>query len=258
MTIADERSREALSKVPEITIWFWIVKVLCTTVGETFADYVNETLGFGLTNTTILMAGLLGAVLWWQFATRGYIPFVYWMVVVLVSIVGTLATDNLTDRFGVDLKISTTVFAVLLGLVFVWWHRSEGTLSIHSIRSTRPEVFYWLTILLTFALGTAAGDLVSEQFDLGFGRAILLFAGAIMLVVVAHFVVKVNGVLTFWIAYVLTRPLGGSIGDYLSQSRDDGGIGWGTTITSVTFLAVIFLVVVYLTFGKQKSVSRSD
>ena len=238
------------NKVPEVSIWFWIIKILCTTVGETFADYLNETLGFGLTNTTLVMTAALVVAMVWQFKNRRYIPFTYWLVVVLVSVVGTLVTDNLTDRFNVSLKLSTAVFVVLLGGVFAWWQRSEGTMSIHSIRTPRREAFYWLAILCTFALGTAAGDLVSEQFNLGYAAAVGIFAALIAIVVAGRFGAKLAAVPMFWAAYILTRPLGGSIGDYMSSDKSDGGIGLGTTGTSIVFLAVILAVVAYLTVSK--------
>jgi len=243
----DRNLGHLLNKVPEVTIWFWIIKVLCTTVGETFADYINETLGFGLTNTTLVMTAALVVAITWQFKSRKYRPFTYWLVVVLVSVVGTLVTDNLTDRFNVSLKLSTAVFVVILGAVFAVWYKVEGTMSIHSIRTQRRETFYWLSILFTFALGTAAGDLISEQFNLGYAVAVGLFAAAIALVIVAHYVLKLNAVVSFWAAYILTRPLGGSIGDYLSQAKSDGGLGLGTTGTSIIFLVVIAAVVLYLT-----------
>jgi uncharacterized membrane-anchored protein len=243
----DRNLGHLLNKVPEVTIWFWIIKVLCTTVGETFADYINETLGFGLTNTTLAMTAALVVAITWQFKSRKYRPFTYWLVVVLVSVVGTLVTDNLTDRFNVSLKLSTSVFVVILGIVFAVWYKVEGTMSIHSIRTQRREVFYWLSILFTFALGTAAGDLISEQFNLGYAVAVGLFAGAIALVILVHYVLKLNAVVSFWAAYILTRPLGGSIGDYLSQAKGDGGLGLGTTGTSIIFLVVIAAVVLYLT-----------
>jgi len=147
--------RTMLSKVPEVTVFFWIIKVLCTTVGETAADYLNTTLKLGLTGTTLVMGVLLAAVLVWQFRLRRYVPGVYWLAVVLVSVVGTLITDNLTDHFGVSLWTTTIVFAAALAAVFALWYRSEKTLSIHSILTTRREVFYWLAVLFTFALGTA-------------------------------------------------------------------------------------------------------
>src|SRR3954449_6364598 len=239
-------TRVMLNKVPEVTIFFWIIKILCTTVGESFADYINETLGVGLTNTTLIFSAALVAILVWQFRLRRYVPGVYWTVVVLVSVVGTLLTDNLTDGQGVPLWISTTVFAVLLAVVFaVWWSR-ERTLSIHSIVTTPREAFYWLAVLVTFALGTAAGDWTLELTGWSPGRSVLLPAGLIAAVFVA-WRLGAGPVLSFWLAYILTRPLGANIGDYLGSSHDDGGLGLGTLGTSVLFLGTILAVVVYLT-----------
>jgi len=251
-----------LNKVPEVTIFFWIIKVLCTTVGETVADFLNVNLNLGLTKTTIVMGILLIATLFYQFRLKKYIPGVYWLAVVLISIFGTLITDNLTDNLGISLVTTTTIFAIALAIVFAIWYWKEKTLSIHSIITTRRESFYWLAILFTFALGTAAGDLVAEKFNLGYVTALLIFAGAIALVTIAHYVVKAifgtehrhmsrNAVLAFWIAYILTRPLGASIGDYLSSSKDDGGLGLGTVITSAIFLAAILVTVVYLAITKK-------
>lgn len=235
-----------LNKVPEITIFFWIIKILCTTVGETAADYLNEALNLGLTGTSLVMGVLLAVVLVVQFKTRKYVPVVYWLAVVLVSVVGTLISDNLVDNYGVSLETTTLVFGAALAATFAAWYASEQTLSIHSITATRREAFYWLAILFTFALGTAAGDLVSERYELGYLTAAILFAVLIGVVTIAHYALGVNAVLTFWIAYILTRPLGASIGDYLSQPVDDGGLGLGTTMTSVLFLGAILILVIYL------------
>jgi len=248
--------RTAANKVPEVTAFFWIVKVLATTVGETAADYLNETLGLGLTVTSIVMTVLLAVVLVAQFRTRGYRPPVYWLAVVLISVVGTLLTDNLTDGLGVPLLASTIVFAVLLTATFLTWHRVEGTLSIHAIDSPRREAFYWLAILFTFALGTAAGDLVAEASGIGYLPSVVLFAVAIAVVAVLRFGLRWNAVGTFWAAYVLTRPLGASLGDLLSQDRADGGLGLGTTVTSVLFLAAILAVVVYLSLSRVDAPDR--
>ena len=256
-TSIDRNLTHLANKVPEVTIWFWIIKVLCTTVGETVADYLNVTLGFGLTGTTVVMVSALIFALVAQFRSKKYVPGIYWVNVVLISVVGTLVTDNLTDRFNVSLKLSTAVFIVLLGLSFILWHKSEGTMSIHSIRTARREGFYWSAILLTFALGTAAGDLVSEQFALGYWKAALLFAGAIAFVTATYFTLHLNAIMSFWAAYVLTRPLGGSVGDYLSQSRSNGGLGLGTTGTSLIFLVVIAAVVGYLTSSKIDVIADS-
>ncbi|CAM5720204.1 MULTISPECIES: COG4705 family protein [Streptomyces] len=250
--VAPARHRFRWNKVPELTVYFWIIKVLCTTVGETAADLLNEKAGLGLTGVSVLMSALLAVVLVVQFRTTAYRAGVYWAAVALISVVGTLISDNLTDNMGVPLETSTAVFAVLLAIVFAVWYRRERTLSIHSIDTTSRESFYWLAVLFTFALGTAAGDLVSERMDLGYWLSAVLFAVAIAAVAIAHFALGLDAVWSFWIAYILTRPLGASIGDYLSQPTGDGGLGLGTVITSALFLAVILGLVVYL------SVTRKD
>jgi len=228
-----------MSKVPEVTLFFWIIKVLATTVGETAADFLNTNLNLGLTNTTYIMGTCLAAVLVFQFRARKYVPEIYWLAVVLISIVGTLITDNLVDNLGVSLVACTSIFAAALAATFVGWYASEGTLSIHSIRTPKREAFYWLAILFTFALGTAAGDLVAEHLSLGYWKSAFLFAGIIGVIALAHLKFHLNAILSFWLAYILTRPLGASIGDYLSQSRANGGLGWGTVGTSAVFLATI-------------------
>ncbi len=236
-----------LNKVPEVIVFFWIIKILCTTVGETAADLLNTNLNFGLTGVTYVTGALLVVALFVQFRSRKYVPVQYWTAVVLISVVGTLITDNLTDNFGVALRTTTIVFALALVATFAWWYASERTLSIHTVFTTRREAFYWLTVLVTFALGTAAGDYLAETLALGYWKSALLFGGAIGLVALAHFRLRLDAVVAFWIAYVLTRPLGASIGDYLSQSRDAGGLALGTTATSLLFLAAISAVIVYLT-----------
>ena len=244
-------ARRVLNKVPEITIYFWVIKVLATTVGETFADWLTETLGMTLTTATLVVGAILVATLVAQFRATRYVAPIYWLAVVLISVVGTLITDNLVDVMGVPLWVTTVVFAVALGITFAVWYRVEHTLSIHSITSTRREAFYWLAILFTFALGTAAGDLLAEGLALGYLASALLFAAAIGVVAAAHRWFGLGAVLSFWIAYILTRPLGASIGDLLSQSKADGGLGLGTTTTSVIFLAAIAITVIFLTVTQR-------
>jgi uncharacterized membrane-anchored protein len=235
-----------LNRVPEITLAFWVIKILSTTTGETAADYLNADLGWGLTLTTVVTGSVLIAALIAQFATKRYTSGIYWTAVVLFSIVGTLLTDNLTDNFGVPLWVSTVVFSVLLAATFTIWFLREGTLSIHTIFTRRREAFYWVAILLTFALGTAAGDLITEGFGLGYLVGVILFASLIGVIAIARFVFRANVVFCFWAAYVLTRPLGASIGDLLSQAPADGGLGLGATVTSVVFLVVILAAATYL------------
>ena len=243
-----------MNKVPEITVYFWIIKILCTTVGETFADFLNTNLNLGLTGTSVVMGILLIIVLIFQFKKKKYVPTIYWLAVVLISVVGTLITDNLTDNFGVSLITTTVIFAIALAITFGVWYAKEKTLSIHSIVTTKREAFYWLAILFTFALGTASGDLIAEQFSLGYLLSLFIFAGAIGLVALAHYKFKLNPVLSFWIAYILTRPLGASIGDYLSSGQSDGGLGLGTTTTSIIFLLAILGMVIYLTRTKKDEI----
>src|SRR4051812_4596984 len=243
--------RQLLNKVPEVTLFFWVIKVLCTTVGETASDYLSENVGLGLTKTTYITAAALIVTLVFQFRLRRYVAPVYWLGIVLISVVGTQITNNLTDNHGVSLVTTTTIFSIILAIVFAIWWGIERTLSIHTIYTTRREGFYWLAVLFTFALGTAAGDLTAERLNVGYAWSVPIFAGAIALVTLANFRLGLNAVLAFWMAYILTRPLGASIGDELSQSRHDGALGLGTTVTSAIFLLAIIAVVAFLTITKR-------
>ncbi len=240
-----------LNKVPEVTLYFWLIKVLCTTVGETASDYLATNLNLGLTKTTFITGALLLATLVFQFRARRYVPGISWLGVVLISVVGTQITDNLTDNAGVSLVTTTIGFSIALAVVFAIWFGSERTLSIHTIYTTRRESFYWLAILFTFALGTAAGDLTAERLSIGYWPSALMFLGIIVAVAIAHYRFELNAVAAFWIAYILTRPLGASLGDFLSQARHDGGLGLGTTVTSAIFLSAILVVVVFLSITRR-------
>ena len=244
------KTKIILSKVPEVTIFFWIIKILCTTVGETFSDFVNVNLGLGLALTTVIMGIAFFIVLYLQFKATKYVPGLYWLTVVLISVFGTLVTDNLTDGLGVPLEISTIVFSTLLLLTFLFWYLSEKTLSVHSIFTRKREAFYWLTILFTFALGTAVGDLYSEQLGFGYLPTGLIVVSIIACVFIVWKVFKLDSVLAFWVAYVFTRPLGASLGDFLSQPQKYGGLGIGATVTSVIFLIAILGIIVFLAVSK--------
>ena len=241
-----------LNKVPVVTLIFWIIKILSTTVGETGADFLIFKLHFGLPLTSLIMGVVLIAVLVLQLRTDRYQPWIYWLTVVQVSIFGTLLTDSLVDTYGVALTTTTAVFSVLLALTFIEWYSQERTLSIKSIYRGKREYFYWTAILMTFALGTAAGDLVSEQMRLGYALSAAIFALCIGAVAIAHYVFHLNGVATFWIAYVLTRPFGASMGDWLSHSVHKGGLGLGTVGTSEVFAVVIVALVGYLTVKERR------
>lgn len=246
----NNKSNNIFNKVPEVTLFFWIIKVLCTTVGETFADFLNVNLNFGLRGTTVAMGILLIIALFFQFRSKKYIPFIYWITVVFISVFGTLVTDIATDSLGIPLETSTIIFSVLLLLTFTLWYAKEKTLSIHSIYTSRREFFYWLTILFTFALGTAAGDLMAESLGLGYFVTGIIVAIVIILVVVAR-QLKLNSVLSFWIIYIMTRPLGASLGDLLSQPTKFGGLGLGATVTSIIFLTLIFGSILYFSLTKH-------
>lgn len=231
-----------LNKVPEVTLSFWVIKIMCTTVGETGADYLAVNAGLGQTMTRVGMTALLIAALFVQFRKRSYTPWIYWLTVVLVSIVGTQITDLFTDGLGVSLYLSTSVFAVLLAAIFALWYAVERTLSMHEIFTRRRELFYWSAILCTFALGTAAGDLATEALGLGFTWGLVIFSGLIAATYTA-WRMGGNAVLTFWLAYILTRPLGASLGDLLTQAKAYGGLGLGAMWTSALFLSVIVMLV---------------
>ncbi|WP_246470119.1 COG4705 family protein [Cohnella nanjingensis] len=254
-TIGALKDKQMWSKVPAITIFFWIIKVMATTVGETAADFLNFNLNWGLTGTTLLMGGFLVIALILQFRSKKYTAGIYWLAVLLISVLGTLITDNLTDNFGVPLALTTLIFGLALAATFWAWYASEKTLSIHSIYTAKREGFYWLAILFTFALGTAAGDWFSEGLNLGYGVSALIFVALIGIVTFAYYALRLDAVLAFWIAYILTRPLGASVGDYLSQPRDEGGLGWGTTGINIFFLVTILALVLYLTRTKRDVVS---
>ncbi|MDR2999572.1 MAG: hypothetical protein LBU78_15760 [Microbacterium sp.] len=247
--------RRMLNKVPEVTLLFWLVKMMSTTVGETGADLLSGTLGWGMGITTAVVGVLLAVALVAQFRARAYSPVRYWIVVVLISVAGTLASDMLTDVAGVPLGVTTTVFAVVLAAVFLIWWLQERTLSIHSIDTPKREAFYWAAILVTFALGTAGGDLLGEALNLGYALSAAVFLAALLLVALARFTFGLNAVLAFWTAYVLTRPLGASLGDLLSQPVADGGLGFGTIPVSIAFTACIIAAVAWFAREQRRVIA---
>ena len=262
MNTIDNRSRfsfeageQVLSKVPEITLFFWGIKILCTTVGETASDFLNVNLNFGLTGTSIVMGILLLIALFFQFRAKRYISGIYWITVFLISIFGTLVTDNLSDAMHVPLELSTIAFSILLAITFAIWHAKEKTLSIHSIFTRQREAFYWLAILFTFALGTASGDLMAERLGLGY-----FITGVIVVATVALFAsgwkMGLDSVLAFWLIYIMTRPLGASMGDFLSQPQKYGGLGLGVTVTTFIFTGAILITVLFLSITKMDLIAK--
>ncbi|CAJ0806103.1 MULTISPECIES: COG4705 family protein [Ralstonia] len=234
--------KQWLSKVPDVTFSFWVIKILSTTVGETTADFLAVNAGLGQGVTRLIMGMLLAVALIVQLRTKRYTPWVYWLSVVLVSVVGTQITDLLTDGLGVSLYFSTAFFAILLVGIFGAWYRIERTLSIQDIVTRRRELLYWGAVLCTFALGTAAGDLATEALGLGFAWGSVSF-GALIATTYVAWRLGGNVVLIFWIAYILTRPFGAALGDLLTQARIYGGLGMGAPWTSALFLTVIAVLV---------------
>ena len=255
-TLSDRPVSQWPNKVPQVTLGFWIIKIMSTTVGETVADYLAVDAGFGNVSTRLVMGVLLAVALFSQLRKDRYVPWLYWFTVVLVSVVGTQITDALTDDMGVSLYLSTPLFAVALSAIFGLWYAVEKSLSIHTIFSLRRELFYWSAILCTFALGTAAGDLATEALGLGFQVGVVAFSALIALTFAAY-KLGANSVLAFWAAYILTRPLGASLGDFLSQAKTYGGLGFGAMVTSAAFLTTnAFLVVVaHVRLRDQRSVA---
>lgn len=249
--IAADGERPVHNRVPKVTVDFWLIKLMAVTVGETAADFLNVNLGLGLSTTSIIMSGVLIAALILQFAQKRYVPLTYWLAVVLISVVGTLISDNLADNLGVSLETTSILFAVALLATFAVWYAFEQSLSIHTIFTTRREVFYWLAILFTFALGTSAGDLLAEGLGFGYLQAGLIYGAVIALIAASYYFLKMDGILAFWLAYIVTRPMGASFGDLMAQAKPDGGLGFGTTVTSVIFLGCIVLVITYMTITRE-------
>jgi uncharacterized membrane-anchored protein len=241
------------AKVPEISALFWLVKVLTTGMGEAASDYLGEV-------NLVLAAGVgllgLAAALWWQGRTTRYEAPVYWLAVAMVAVFGTMAAD-VVHVAGLPYAGSTLLYAVLLAVVLWRWHRSEGTLSIHSILTRRRERFYWTTVLATFALGTSAGDLTADELHLGYLTSAVLFGVAILVPLVGWWRFRLNAVVAFWTAYVLTRPLGASVADWMGKPASRSGLGWGDgTVTAVALLAIVALVA-YLAWSRS-DVQRPD
>lgn len=253
-----EASQPALlNKVPEVTIYFWVIKVLATTVGETAADLLSTRLNLGLTITSYVMSAVFILALIFQVRAKRYLPPLYWVTVVLISVVGTLISDNLVDGMGISLITTSIAFGLTLAVVFALWYRSEKTLSIYTIFTTRRELFYWAAILFTFAMGTSAGDLIAEKLNLGYGPTAIIFAAMIGVIVLLYRVVKMDAILSFWLAYIMTRPLGASIGDFLAKPAIAGGLGWGTVTTSFIFLTAILALVIFLTISRFDRIEQA-
>jgi uncharacterized membrane-anchored protein len=237
-------NRQTLSKVPEVTAFFWIVKALTTAMGESTSDFLVHTL---VPEIAVVLGGIAFCVALYQQLTKDrYVPWAYWLAVAMVGVFGTMAADVLHVGLGVPYAVSTIFYAIVLALVFRTWYRLEGTLSIHSITTPRRELFYWAAVLATFALGTAAGDLTAVTFNLGYFGSILLFAAIIAIPAFGYFRLDWNPIFSFWFAYVVTRPLGASVADWLAVSHARGGLALGTGPVSLVLAATIAAFVYHL------------
>ncbi|MGR3572631.1 COG4705 family protein [Brevirhabdus sp.] len=239
--------REIFNKAPEITAFFWIIKVLATTVGETAAQLLSRDAGLGRTPAFLLVAVAAVLALGVQFRTARYVAWIYWPCVLLLGVLGTLLAGIMVGPLDLEPPVASAMLAALLSTVFGLWYVAEGTLSIHAILTPRRQTFYWLAVLLAFALGTIAGDLVTDALDLRFGPALALFGILVGLVYVGYRSHAIAAVLGFWAAFVLTRPLGEAAGDLLAQAR--GGLGLGALETSAIFSVVIAVLVTYLSIS---------
>jgi uncharacterized membrane-anchored protein len=239
------RRRPGYSKVPEVTAIFWIVKALTTGMGESTSDFLVHGL---VPEIAVVLGGIAFVIaLYLQFSSDRYVPWRYWLAVAMVGVFGTMCADVLHVGLGIPYIASTVFYAIVLFAVFRTWHRVEGTLSIHSIITERREVFYWAAVLATFALGTAAGDLTAVTFGLGYFGSGLMFAAIIAIPAIGYFRFRMNSILAFWFAYVVTRPLGASFADWLGVSSARGGLGIGTGLVSFVLAAMIAMFVVFLT-----------
>ncbi|HEY8043388.1 MAG TPA: hypothetical protein VIF35_03940 [Streptosporangiaceae bacterium] len=240
----------AVSKVPyRITVFFWIIKILTTGMGEALADYVAlryGTVAAGVAGTAIFVVAMV-----LQFRARRYQVWVYWFAVAMVAVWGTLAADGMHIKLGVPYSLSSAFFAICLAVVFAAWYATEHTLSIHSITTRRRELFYWTTVLATFALGTAVGDMTATTLHLGFLASGILFTGLICLPALAYWKLGLNPVLAFWIAYVLTRPLGASYADWLGVAPQHGGVGLGRGVVALILSFVIVGFVAYMAVTRK-------
>jgi len=239
------RTRQGLSKVPEVTAIFWVVKALTTGMGESTSDWLVHGL---VPEIAVVLGGIAFVVaLYLQFSSDRYVPWRYWLAVAMVGVFGTMCADVLHVGLGIPYVVSTVFYALVLFAVFRTWHRVEGTLSIHSITTERREVFYWAAVLVTFALGTAAGDLTAVTFGLGYFGSGLMFAAIIAVPAIGYWRFEMNSILAFWFAYVVTRPLGASFADWLGVSSARGGLGIGTGLVSFVLAAMIAMFVAFLT-----------
>jgi uncharacterized membrane-anchored protein len=252
--------KELVNRVASLGVLFWVIKIFSTTVGETAADYVSVNLNLGLVKTTILMGVITLLITYWNFKQKKYFAPAYWSLIVMMSIEGTLITDFLVEQLNVSILILDVGFTIAMAFLFFIWYKKEHTLSIHEINNDTREKFYWIIVLTTFALGTGVGDTISEYLNFGYLNSLILFGSIFILSGILYYYKIIHGVLAFWIAFIVTRPIGASLGDLLIQLPKDGGLGISVAIINIVFFLVIIASVVYLTIGSanKKSINKLE
>lgn len=241
-----------MKKVPEITLLFWVMKICATTLGETAGDLLSQTLNVGYAVSSLLLIGIFFIVLVGQLRANRYIPALYWSVILATSTAGTTMSDYMDRSLGLGYATGSAILVTILVIILALWYRSEGTLSVTDIKTTRPEVFYWTAILFSNTLGTALGDFLADDSGLGFGGGALLIGSLIAVVILLHYFTKISSVILFWIAFVLTRPFGATFGDLLTKSTDKGGLGFGTQGSSLILFGILAGLILYTSLQKKK------
>lgn len=247
----NQLTAKTLRKVPEVTAIFWVAKLLTTAMGESISDWIVFKI-----NPYVAVAGgavALAIALGLQFYVRKYVAWVYWLAAAMVAVFGTMAADAVHIQLGVPYAVSSVVFALGLAVVFTAWYKVEGTLSIHTITSRRREIFYWLTVMATFALGTATGDLTANTFGLGYFGSAILFIGIILIPAIGYWLLGLSEVAAFWAAYVITRPLGASFADWFGKPKSATGLGFGDGVVSLVLFILLVCVISYMTFDRSES-----
>ncbi|MBV9989247.1 MAG: hypothetical protein JO301_16325 [Chitinophagaceae bacterium] len=245
------KAEAIVSKIPPVTLLFWIMKICATTLGETAGDLLSMTMNVGYAVSSLILIGFFLLTLTGQLIARRYIPVLYWAVIVSTSTAGTTMSDYMDRTLGLGYMKGSLILVALLITVLVIWKSVEKTLSVDQIRSRRAELFYWIAILFSNTLGTALGDFLADDSGLGFGGGALLIGGLILLVVLAYYFTRISRVVLFWIAFVLTRPFGATFGDLLTKGHEKGGLGFGTKGSSLILLAILVILVIYDSLKKR-------
>ena len=252
MTALNKRADYTWNKIPELTLLFWIMKIIATTLGETGGDWVAQTMNVGYLTSTLIFFGFFVVMLIVQLSLKGYVPPVYWAVILATSTAGTTMSDFMDRTLELGYATGSLIIVSVLIIILVTWRLVEGSLSVSQVNSRRGEVFYWMAILVSNTLGTALGDFLADDSGLGFGGSALLIGGVILLIILLYYFTKISRVVLFWAAFVLTRPFGATFGDLLTKSTEKGGLGYGTVGASLILLVALIILIIYEVFKLKK------